>query len=74
MTADVKTFKLKARGDHDSGKSELLTAFAHLARQFGMTVELVEKDHHLIVTSTKEQRERVWKANQKRAAHEARRT
>ena len=59
MTADIKTFKLKARGDYGSGKTELLTAFARFVRQFGMTAALVEDDHHLVVTSTKEQRERL---------------
>lgn len=63
-TADVKTFKLKARGDGGSGRTELLTAFAALCRQFGMTAVLcVDKDEHLIVTSTKAQRKKLWKAN-----------
>lgn len=62
-TADLKTFKLKARGDGGSGRTELLTAVARVARQFGMQAVLVEKDHHLIVTSTKGARERLWKAN-----------
>lgn len=62
-TANLKTFKLKARGDGGSCRTELLTAVARLARQFGMTAVLVEKDHHLIVTSTKAQRAALWKAN-----------
>lgn len=63
-TADLKTFKLKARGDGGSGRTELLTAFATLCRQFGMTTMLAtDKDEHLIVTSTKAQREKLWKAN-----------
>lgn len=63
MTADTKTFKLKARGDAGSGRTELLEALAQVARRHGMTALLVEADHHLIVTSTKEQREALWKAN-----------
>ena len=66
MIADVKTFKLKARGDAGSGRTELLTAFAQFLKQFGMSAVLVEADHHLIVTSTKDQRERLWKSNQRR--------
>ena len=65
-TADIKTFKLKARGDCGGGKTELLTTLMRLLREFGMTAVLNEKDHHLIVTSTKEQRERLWKFNQGR--------
>lgn len=63
MTADIKTFKLKASGDFGGGKTELLLAFAELARQFGMTVVVSDKDHHLIVTSSKEQREKLWRYN-----------
>ena len=69
MTApDLKTFKLKARGDHGSGKTELLMAFARMLRQLGMTAVVLERDHHLIVTSTKEQRTRLWEANRRRRA------
>ncbi len=63
MTADIKTFKLKARGDAGGGRTELLTALMRILRGHGMTAVLNEADHHLIVTSTKEQRERLWKAN-----------
>lgn len=63
MAADLKTFKLKARGDAGSGRSELLLAVARVAQGFGMACELVEKDHHLIVTSTKEQRCALHRAN-----------
>lgn len=63
MTAGLKTFKLKARGDGGSCRTELLAAVARLARQFGMQAALVERDHHLIVTSTKAQREKLWQAN-----------
>lgn len=63
MTADLKTFKLKARGDAGGGRTELLTAFAQFLKQFGMSAALNEVDHHLTVTSTKEQRERLWKSN-----------
>jgi molybdopterin-guanine dinucleotide biosynthesis protein len=66
MTADVKTFKLKARGDHGSGKTELLVAFAKFVKQFGMHAAFNEHDHHLVVTSTKEQRERLYKSNRGR--------
>lgn len=69
-TPDIKTFKLKARGDFGSGRTEMLTAFARMARSFGMTALIVENDHHLIVTSTKEQRERMWKANQRHSNEE----
>ena len=64
--ADIKTFKLKARGDAGAGKSELLTAFAALVRGFGMTAALNEADHHLIVTATKAQRNALYAFNRKR--------
>jgi hypothetical protein len=64
MTArDLKTFKLKARGDAGAGKTELLAAFAALLRRFGMTAELREADHHLIVTATKAQRNALYRFN-----------
>ncbi len=67
MKKDLKTFKLKARGDAGGGKTELLIAFSRLAEHFGMKVHLVDADHHLIVTSTAEQRRALFEAN-KRAA------
>lgn len=70
MSADLKTFKLKARGDAGSGRTELLTAFAKFVQErFGMTTALVEADHHLIVTSTREQRNALYEFN--RAAKRA---
>ena len=68
MTADLKTFKLKARGDAGGGCTELLTALMRILRDYGMTAVLNEKDHHLIVTSTKAQREKLWKTNRGRGA------
>jgi hypothetical protein len=65
-TADIKTFKLKARGDAGAGKSELLAAFAALLRrEFGMKAELNDADHHLIVTATKAQRNALYAFNRK---------
>ena len=66
--ADVKTFKLKARGDAGAGKTELLSAFAVMLRGLGMTAELCEEDHHLVVTSTKEQRNALYQSNRRRRA------
>lgn len=56
MTRDVKIFKLKARGDHGGGKTELLLAFGRLARSFGFITALSADGHDMLVTSTKEQR------------------
>lgn len=68
MTApDIKTFKLKARGDAGAGKTELLTAFMRMLRDdFGMTAILNEADHHLIVTATKAQRNALYDFNRRR--------
>lgn len=66
MAKDIKTFKLKARGDAGAGKTELLKAFAHLAHLFGMTAELTEDDHHLVVTATKVQRNALYQFNRAR--------
>jgi hypothetical protein len=63
---NIKTFKLKARGDAGADKSELLRAFATMLRDLGMTTVLCEDDHHLIVTSTKEQRRALYLANRRR--------
>jgi uridine kinase len=68
MQRDIKTFKLKARGDAGSGKTELLVAFAALLRQFGMTVELCDDDHHLVVTATKAQRNALYQFNRRNAS------
>ena len=62
---DVKTFKLKARGDPGAGKTELLTALMRPLRGFGMTAVLNEADHHLIVTATKEQRNALYEFNRR---------
>lgn len=69
--ADIKTFKLKARGDAGAGKTELLTAFAALVRGFGMQAELREADHHLIVTATKAQRNALYAFNRRKDEHDA---
>jgi hypothetical protein len=75
MTArDVKTFKLKARGDAGAGKTELLTAFAAMVRRFGMGAELCEADHHLIVTATKAQRNALYASNRRAAARKEKQT
>ena len=66
--ADIKTFKLKARGDAGAGKSELLKAFAAMLRDLGMTALLSEEDHHLIVRSTKEQRNALYQSNRRKGA------
>jgi hypothetical protein len=64
IAPDLKTFKLKARGDAGASKTELLTAFMRMLRQeFGMMAILNEADHHLIVTATKEQRNALWEFN-----------
>jgi hypothetical protein len=60
---NLKTFKLKARGDHGAAKTELLVAFARFCQQLGMTTALVESDHHLIVTTTRAQRVALWEVN-----------
>jgi hypothetical protein len=70
-TKDIKTFKLKARGDAGAGKTELLTAFASLLRSLGMTAELCERDHHLVVTATKAQRNALYEHNRRRSKREA---
>lgn len=62
---DIKTFKLKARGDAGAGKTQLLTACAALLREFGMTAELNEADHHLVVTATKAQRNALYRFNRR---------
>ena len=62
---DLKTFKLKARGDAGGGKTELLIAFCRLAQHFGMRVHLVDDDHHLLVTSTAAQRKALFDANRR---------
>ena len=67
LVKDVKTFKLKARGDAGSGRTQLLKAFAGLAQQFGMTSQLCIDDHHLVVTSTRAQRVAVFQFNRRAA-------
>jgi hypothetical protein len=70
MTADLKSFKLKARGDGGSGRSELLEMFEALARSFGMTTHRCDDDHHLIVTSTAEQRLALFRFNRRRTQNQ----
>jgi hypothetical protein len=68
---DLKTFKLKARGDAGGGKTELLIAFGRLAQSFGMQVHLVDADHHLLVASTADQRRALFEADRRAAVFEA---
>jgi hypothetical protein len=63
---DIKTFKLKARGDAGAGKTQLLIAFAAFLRQFEMTSYLCDADHHLVVTSTKAQRNALYEFNRRK--------
>lgn len=67
LVQDIKTFKLKARGDAGSGRTQLLKALAGLARQFGMEVTLCNDDHHLIVKTTKAQRVAIFQFNRRAA-------
>jgi hypothetical protein len=55
-TKDVKIFKLKARGDAGSCKTELLIAFGRIANSFGMITALSADGHDMLITSTREQR------------------
>ena len=66
-STDIKTFKLKAHGDAGAGKTELLTAFAAMLRELGMTAEICERDHHLVVTATKAARNARYERNRKRS-------
>lgn len=63
MTKDLKIFKLKARGDAGSCKTELLHAFGHLARSFGMITALSSDGHDMLITSTKENRCALYEFN-----------
>ena len=67
-TKDIKTFKLKARGDAGAGKTELLTAFASLLRHFGMIAEIRVDDHRRTVTATKAQRNALYEFNRRRTS------
>jgi hypothetical protein len=64
----TKTFKLKARGDWGSGKTELLIAFGRIAESFGMITVLSSDGHDMLITSTKEQRCALYEFNRKGAA------
>jgi hypothetical protein len=64
-TKDIKTFKLKARGDAGAGKTELLLAFAAMLRGLGISAELCERDHHLTVMTNKAQRNDLYAANRR---------
>jgi hypothetical protein len=66
MTAkDIKIFKLKARGDAGSCKTELLIAFGRIAHSFGMITALSSDGHDMLITSTKEQRCALYEFNRK---------
>lgn len=67
---DVKIFKLKARGDHGAGKTELLVAFGRVARAFGMITALSADGHDMLVTATKAQRCALYEFNRNRAQAE----
>lgn len=64
-TKDIKTFRLKARGDPGSCKTELLIAFGRIAKSFGMETALSLDGHDMHIRSTKEQRCALYEANRK---------
>jgi ABC-type taurine transport system ATPase subunit len=70
LVQDIKTFKLKARGASGSGRTQLLKAFAGFARQFGVTLQLCNDDHHLVVTTTKAQRVAIFQFNRRAAKNQ----
>jgi hypothetical protein len=64
MTAkNIKTFKMKARGDAGSCKTELLIAFGRIANSFGMITALSTDGHDMLITSTAEQRSCLYEFN-----------
>lgn len=67
-TKDIKIFKLKARGDWGSGKTELLIAFGRIANSFGMITALSSDGHDMLITSTKEQRRALYESNRRAMA------
>jgi hypothetical protein len=67
-TKNIKIFKLKARGDAGSCKTELLIALRRIASSFGMMTTLSGDGHDLLITSTAEQRLRLWEFNRSGAA------
>jgi hypothetical protein len=70
LVRDIKTFKLKARGDAGSGRTQLLKAFAGFAQQFGVAAQLSNEDHHLVVTTTKAQRVALFQFNRRAAKNQ----
>jgi ABC-type transport system involved in cytochrome c biogenesis ATPase subunit len=70
LVRDIKTFKLKARGDAGSGRTHLLKAFAGFAKQFGVEVTLCNEDHHVVVTTTKAQRVALFLFNRRAAKNQ----
>lgn len=68
MSRDVKIFKLKARGDAGSCKTELLIAFGRIARSFGMHTAMSSDGHDMLITSAREDRNRLYEFNRAGAA------
>jgi hypothetical protein len=68
MTKDTKTFRLKARVDPGSCKTELLIAFGRIANSFGTETALSLDGHDMHIRSTKEQRCALYEFNRKGAA------
>lgn len=69
-TKDVKIFKLKARGDAGSCKTELLVAFGRVARSFGMCAALSSDGHDMLITSSREQRCALYEFNRSQVSAE----
>lgn len=63
MSDNLKTVQIKTRGDFGSGKTEFLTAIERLAKRFGMQTRMDGDGHNLSVTSTKEERDRLYEFN-----------
>lgn len=67
---DVKIFKLKARGDHGAGKTELLFAFGRIAQSFGMLTALSADGHDMLITATRAQRCALYEFNRSQVTAE----
>jgi hypothetical protein len=63
MSDNLKTVQVKTRGDFGSGKTEFLTLVERLAKRFGMQTRMDADGHNLSITSTKEERERLFAFN-----------
>lgn len=67
MSDNLRGLTVKMRGEHRSGKTQILIALERLARSFGMQTRMDADGHNLSIISSAADRIRLYEHNHGRA-------